>query len=168
MAASEARSLSSDGSDSGRTKIHERFEKLLDNVESAGSFACFGSHTVFPLPGLEIAGSGPIGLPLSHRDAAALKDACHKSPFGKGSRTIVDESVRKTWELDASQFQLTNPAWLEFEKNIVNQVEQSLGATVTHGGRLVAHRYKLLLYEKGAMFKAHQEYVCQGSGYKLD
>ena len=101
--------------------------------------------------------SETLGLPLSSRDVAALVEVCHKSPHGRGTETHIDESVRKTWELDASQFNLMHPEWYSFESTILHRVAQDLGIAIEGGGRLVPHRYKLLLYEQGAMFKPHKE-----------
>lgn len=148
---------SRDDEDDERSDTARHVEHCLDNVKSAGSFASFGVQSMFPLPGLEIDGLGSLGLPLSERDVMALIERCHKSPFGRGSETHIDETVRKTWELDASQFSLTNPAWHSFEMSIIRRVAQDLGIAIEGGGRLVPHRYKLLLYEKGAMFKPHKE-----------
>src|SRR6202041_265807 len=54
----------------------------------------------------------PIGLPLSAEVAKKIQ-AGHASPYRKGSETLVDESVRQSWELNADQFFLRNPAWTE-------------------------------------------------------
>jgi hypothetical protein len=43
-----------------------------------------------PNPALKIKDTGTVGLPLSSRDAAAIKEASHPAPFGKGSETIID------------------------------------------------------------------------------
>jgi hypothetical protein len=72
-------------------------QAYIENVETAGSFALFKSVNQAPNPGLYIKGAGTIGLPLSDRDAEALIKASHQAPFGKGSQTVVDVSVRKTW-----------------------------------------------------------------------
>jgi len=42
---------------------------------------------------------GPLGLPLSPREAKCLIGLCTQAPFGKNERTIVDKEVRDTWEL---------------------------------------------------------------------
>lgn len=42
---------------------------------------------------------GLVGLPLSVRDAEEIKKCCNKAPFGRGENTLVDETVRRTWQL---------------------------------------------------------------------
>lgn len=39
------------------------------------------------------------------RDARILVQASHRAPFGKGTETVIDEAVRKTWEVDAGEIQ---------------------------------------------------------------
>lgn len=79
-------------------------QRVLDEaVESKGSFAFQKSYQDFPNPCLSVEGLGQIGLPLSSRDAKALITECSQAPFGQGTKTIVDTTVRKTWQLDASK-----------------------------------------------------------------
>lgn len=52
---------------------------------------------------LNIAKLGTVGLPLSVRDAAAIKAEAQQAPFGKGEHTVVDKTVRDTWQLDATE-----------------------------------------------------------------
>ncbi|KAK8078931.1 2og-fe oxygenase protein [Apiospora phragmitis] len=87
------------------------------------------------LPGLE-AGGTLIPLPLvTPRDAEVIRKACHQAPFGRGEETVIDESVRKTWEVGREGFSFSNP--------------QPDGAR--------ADPYKLLLYDPGSFFKPHKD-----------
>ncbi|KAI9882227.1 MAG: Sorting nexin mvp1 [Watsoniomyces obsoletus] len=107
-------------------------------------------------PGLHIEGVGNVGLPLSDRDAKLIIEASHKAPFGKGSETIVDENVRKTWELNATQVRTRNPAWEKSLERILDLVASGLG--ILAGQRAIKARlHKLLLYEEGGCFRAHQD-----------
>lgn len=107
-------------------------------------------------PGLHLKNGGSIGLPLSNRDAEVIIAASHAAPFGKGEQTVVDSSVRKTWELSPSEFRIRNPAWSDFLRGIVTKVSGRLGVDATGKG-VEAELYKMLLYDEGGMFKAHQE-----------
>ncbi|KAI9715498.1 MAG: hypothetical protein M1812_005974, partial [Candelaria pacifica] len=136
--------------------LKDQLHQCLASVDAAGSFATFGVTPNPVNPGLCIAGVGPIGLPLSSRDAKAIREASHQAPFGKGSQTLVDTSVRKTQEINADQIVLRNPAWQKYLRDIVNDVARDLGVVVgPHGVR--AEPYKMLLYEEGAMFKPHRD-----------
>lgn len=136
--------------------LRARLDDCLSNIQSSGSFALFAHLKNPPNPGLHLKNGGTIGLPLSDRDAEVIIAASHAAPFGKGEETIVDSSVRKTWELSPTDFGIRNPAWQEFLKSIVAQVSAGLGVDMT-GDAVSAELYKLLLYDEGAMFKAHQE-----------
>lgn len=128
----------------------------LQNVKATGSFATYFSYPAAPNPALTIEGLDTIGLPLSIRDAKAIIDISRQAPFGKGDETLVDTSVRKTWELDASQFTLLNPGWEGFLGLQVKFVAENLGIDV-EPKQIRAEPYKLLLYEEGAFFKPHKD-----------
>lgn len=75
--------------DNERSDTARHVEHCLENVKSAGSFACFGANSSFPLPGLEVDGLGSVCQPSSKRDVAALVEKCHKSPFGRETRLML-------------------------------------------------------------------------------
>jgi hypothetical protein len=72
-------------------------------LEFQGSFYFHKTYAEFPNPILRLGSLGHIGLPLSCREAKHVIAHCVQAPFGKGERTLVDKSVRDTWEMDASQ-----------------------------------------------------------------
>lgn len=78
----------------------------------------------------------------------------------KAEETIIDTSVRKTWELNSDQFELRNPQWTSYINDITARAISELGFISNNVDAVQAELYKLLIYEKGAMFKLHKEYVC--------
>ncbi|KAF2096312.1 hypothetical protein NA57DRAFT_42075, partial [Rhizodiscina lignyota] len=106
-------------------------------------------------PQIHVPGIGPLQSPLAENQALELIDQCHQAPFGKGSETIVDVSVRRTWEMNPDEFEIQNPAWTE--RVIPSIVENACKKMGISSARVDAELYKMLLYEKGAMFKAHQD-----------
>ena len=72
---------------------------------------CISGDLPMTMPGLEVDGLGPVGLPLNPTQAKLLIKCCRQAPFGKGADTIVDTDVRRVWELDPQEFRLTNPEW---------------------------------------------------------
>ena len=128
--------------------------QVIDN----GKFATSGPVAYAKNPGLFVNGIGKVGLPLSDRDAADLSRASHEAPFGKGSETYVDPTVRKTWELNPNQFELRNPAWTFTLQHVVEKVAKELGV-IDGASNIRAELHKLLLYEPGAFFEKHREYV---------
>ena len=78
----------------------------LDTLGSAGFTGNFAFHRPYgdaPNPGMRVAGLGTVGLPMDANGARSVKSKCTLAPFGKGTRTVVDRTVRDTWEIDASQ-----------------------------------------------------------------
>src|SRR5262249_16940521 len=135
----------------------DRLSKVLDQIDRPGSFCASGSVPAI-LPGLEVDGLGPVGLPLTARQAEELKQQCEQAPYGTGEQTLVDTSGRRVWELKPERFQLTNPDWDSFLQQTVQKVQEELGLEQ----KLESHLYDLLLYEKGSFFLPHRD------GEKLD
>ncbi|TVY13045.1 hypothetical protein LARI1_G009289 [Lachnellula arida] len=137
-------------------QLKEGLDECLSNIEGDGSFALFERLNNPPNPGIYLKEGGLVGLPLSDRDAEAIIAASHQAPFGKGEETLVDTTVRKTWEVSPGQFELKNPTWQPFVKTIVAKVSAGLGVDATGNG-VSAELYKMLLYDEGALFKSHQD-----------
>lgn len=76
---------------------------MSSGVTFSGTFSFCRSYADAPNPLLDLEGPGTIGLPLSSRDAAAIRSSSQQAPFGKGERTVVDKSVRDTWEMDSKE-----------------------------------------------------------------
>ena len=152
-------SSSSDLEDGGgwnQAKLKELILDRISEVHSSGSFATSSSFDTYVLPGISVHGVGDIQIPLSFHDAQALIQSSRKAPFGKSDQTLIDETVRKTWEIDGSRISFSNNAWHSWLQGIVRTVIRDLGV---QGGaeNVKAELYKMLLYEKGAMFKPHRE-----------
>ncbi|KAK3328671.1 hypothetical protein B0T19DRAFT_442560 [Cercophora scortea] len=128
--------------------------KNLEDIKAAGSFAAFHSLQGNSIhPDIHVHGVGTINLPLREDQARQLIDKARQAPYGKGSDTIVDTSVRNTWELDPSQFELRAARWANDIQTLCKFVAKDLGIT----SPVSAELYKMLVYEKGAMFKAHTD-----------
>ena len=128
------------------------FKKIADSlnaVERPGCYAAGGLITM-PLPSLSVAGH-TLGLPLCEAQAKTLIELASRAPFGRGELTIVDTSVRCTWQLSPSQFTIDNPDWEESMQTLLARVKADLGCSVNL--TVTCELYKLLLYEPGGFFK---------------
>ncbi|KAL7548481.1 hypothetical protein ACHAWF_011759 [Thalassiosira exigua] len=130
--------------------------EVLQEIESPGTFATGGScGDKLTMPGLEVDGVGTIGSPLSPILAKELIKRCEQAPFGRGSKTMVDKTIRNTFQLAPDHFQTTNPSWkLELE-GLTKDVCENLG--VERHLKVEARLYKLLVYEEGSFFKPHRD-----------
>jgi len=138
--------------------VHDKLLEALGEVDRP-SAVCTSGDRPLTMPGLEVGELGALSLPLGKTQARKLIKLCRQAPYGKGTETLVDTDVRRTWELDPDQFRLTNPKWEELVEEIVINVQRELGL---EDRKLTAHLYKLLVYEKGGFFLPHRD------GEKLD
>ena len=135
------------------TSVLRDLSQALENIDRPGSFCVSGSVPVV-LPGLEVAGLGLVGLPLTAVQAEELKKLCEQAPYGKGEETVVDTNVRRVWRLTPDRFTLTNPDWGKFLRQTVRRVQEELGLKRQ---KLESHLYDMLLYEPGSFFLPHRD-----------
>ncbi|KAE8218728.1 hypothetical protein CF319_g7448 [Tilletia indica] len=117
----------------------------------------FGGHAYFlpSLPGLFIEGVGKIALPLVDEELAEkIIKVCEQAPFGRGSDTLVDTSVRNSWQLDPSKVKLENPGWNTGIKAAAPLIAAKFGVG---GTPITLHLYKFLLYKVGGHFAKHRD-----------
>lgn len=112
----------------------------LAAVQRPGGFHCAGSFDMHP-PRLEVEGVGAIALPLLPVQAEALIAVADQAPYGRGTETLVDTAVRRTWQIDAARVRLRGQRWQEDLAAVVERVR--LGLAVA--GSIEAQLYKLLI-----------------------
>jgi len=138
--------------------VYETLIHSLAKVDRPGD-VCVAGDLPLTMPGLVVDGLGILRLPLGETQAHELIACCRQAPYGKGTKTLVDTNVRSVWELDAGQFQISNPDWDRLIDLIIGKMQQKLGLKKC---KLDAHLYKLLVYEQGSFFLPHRD------GEKLD
>ncbi|HET9081803.1 MAG TPA: 2OG-Fe(II) oxygenase, partial [Trebonia sp.] len=100
---------------------------------------------------LTVAGAGPISLPVRAPQAKRMIASARPARFGRGEQTLMDLSVRDTWEITPDQVTLTGLDW----DAILAEVRDGLG--LPPRARLRAEPHALLVYGKGQFFLPHQD-----------
>jgi hypothetical protein len=126
--------------------------KALDGIEGLGDFATFHQHQAIKSLSVTVKDVGLTAMPLQEAQARQIIEKARLAPFGKGSETVVDTSVRNTWELNPDQFELGSD-WQAQLNEVCRMVAVDMGIQVD----MRAELYKMLIYEKGAMFQPHTE-----------
>lgn len=133
--------------------LSRRLLSILGEVRGSGAFAASGASDFVP-PGMQVEGLGEIGFPVAPSQAKALIGVAQQAPFGRGSKTVTDTSVRNTWEIDAGLVSILNPAWTKFLQKTLKTIKKELGIKKAE---VTASLYKLLIYEKGGFFLPHKD-----------
>jgi hypothetical protein len=128
-------------------------EELLSGVERAGDFSVHGVLEI-PLPKLEVTGVGVVSFPVSATQITALIQQATRAPYGRGEDTLLDESVRKVWQLTPEQVRIGGKSWPASFDRILAQVVAGLGCARP---AVSAEFYKLLVYDTGGFFLAHRD-----------
>lgn len=137
--------------------LKENLYYTLSEIKSSGSFMTQKSLGSGVIPGLHVPGVGAIGLPITTENAKAMIQSSRMSPYGRGTETLVNETVRKSWQLDANQFSLQNSLWEKQVGIYKDQAIAGLGLTTAKPEEVKVELYKLLIYEEGAFFLPHQD-----------
>ncbi|KAI0052018.1 hypothetical protein FA95DRAFT_1533560 [Auriscalpium vulgare] len=140
---------------SNRARLQDALRDVLDtSFIFDGTYAARSTYYPAHNPGLVVDGFGIVGLPLNPAEATRLRSFCSDAPFGNGERTVVNKAVRDTWELDPYRVRFTNPAWEPWlHATVVKDLCTSLGVSQA----VKCEFYKMLLYEEGSHFLAHQD-----------
>ena len=85
--------------------------------------------------------------------ARQLIKAATRAPYGRGSDTVVDTNVRRTWQIEADRVRVGGKHWSNSLDGIVARVAEGLGLTEP----VTAEFYKLLVYDKGSFFVSHRD-----------
>jgi hypothetical protein len=125
---------------------------ILRDVRRPGDFFATGRCEIFA-PRLEVDGVGPIALPLLPAQAAALVAVAEQAPYGRGSDTLVDTDVRRTWQIAAERVQLGGRHWDQDLADIVARCAAGLGISEP----VSAEFYQLLVYDTGSFFLSHRD-----------
>jgi hypothetical protein len=128
-------------------------EALL-KLEKPGDFQVSGKHET-PMPILSVEGVGQISFPVPTSQARELISAAAvRAPYGRGDQTLVDESVRKVWQVPPEKISFEGKGWASKFDELVARVAEGLGLVPKE---VRAEFYKLLVYDEGGFFAAHRD-----------
>jgi len=133
--------------------IKNKISSILETVEGTGSYFCNSSIDQI-LPGIYIENFGEIAFPFNSTNYQSLQEHTQQAPFGKGSKTVVDVTVRSSKEIDAKQIQILNQKWPKKLKKILKNIKGKLGI---ENKEIAASLYKLLIYKEGDFFLPHKD-----------
>ncbi len=126
--------------------------ELLSAVQRPGDFFASGRMELLP-PRLTVDGVGQIALPLLPVQAEQLIALAERAPYGRGVATIVDTSVRRTWQIGPDRVRLDGKHWQATLDRAVALAAEGLGVDEP----VSAEFYKLLIYDKGSFFVSHRD-----------
>lgn len=164
-----------------KQSLSDEIFSVLDSIDRPGDFATGGALSGgFVLPGIRLIKRQQqqqqeqeqdqqqqqqeqeeeeyLSLPLTeHLAKRVIEKYASKCPFGRGTETLYDDQVRQCYQLDPSQFRITNPQWDALLQNLLeNQIQKDLGID-TNSVSIGSSLYKMLLYEPGGHFDRHRD-----------
>ena len=132
--------------------ITQELANILGDVDRPGDYFVSG-RAEFLAPRIEVEGVGLIALPLLPAQAKQLIKGATRAPFGRGTETVVDTKVRRTWQIEATRVTIGGKHWPKTIDGIVARAAEGLGVKEP----VAVELYKLLVYDKGSFFVSHRD-----------
>lgn len=136
------------------SNIGEDLSGLLQSVRHDGSFATRRTAPSGDLA-ISVTGVGELSLPVTAAQAKQLRLVARPAKYGRGEQTILDRTVRDTWEVPRSRVRIDKRRWNRTLGPMLDAVRDDLGLPETSSFRAQLH--SMLLYERGQFFVAHQD-----------
>ena len=127
--------------------------ETLRSVVRPGDY-CARGRLFLPMPTVNVADVGLLSFPVPDFQVRALMAVAERAPYGKGTETVVDTSVRDCRQIDAARLRIAGHAWDDTFAIILDAVAKGLGF---RSGGLEARLYKLLVYPVGGFFAPHRD-----------
>ncbi|EGG22887.1 hypothetical protein DFA_05017 [Cavenderia fasciculata] len=136
----------------------KELEKLILSSSSVvlGDYYCTGSSlNMVNMPIITIEGvDGVLKYPIQPAQVRQLVEKATRAPYGKGTETLVDLSVRKVWQIPSTDIEIESASYTHFFNNTLVEIGKKLGL----GDSIVtAELYKMLVYEAGGFFLPHRD-----------
>jgi hypothetical protein len=134
--------------------VRDRLAELLGGVEGRGASS---ARSTVPADGLhvEVRGVGELGLPVSQAQARQLCAIARPARYGRGEDTLLDRSVRDTWEVPKSRVKIDKRRWHRALRPVLDRFRRDLG--LTEGCELTADLHSMLVYGPSQFFVPHQD-----------
>jgi len=124
----------------------------LRSIERSGDFCISGVRHIF-MPTIDVDRVGLIALPLVPSQAEQLVANAEPAPYGLGEETVIDRTIRRTWQMDPRKVRIAGRRWEETLAALVAEVARGLGVH----DPVAADFYKLLVYDEGSFFVDHRD-----------
>ena len=134
------------------SSLTETVAEILRTVDRPGDFFVAGTIDL-PAPRLEVEGVGPLALPVLPAQAAQLVAAAERAPYGRGAETVIDTTVRRTWQIAPERVHIRGKQWPQTLEAILARVAAGFGLAKP----VTAELYKLLVYDQGSFFVSHRD-----------
>ena len=134
------------------SSISDVLHDCIRSVERPGDFCVGGLREIF-MPAIDVDGVGRIAFPILPAQVEPLIGIAETAPYGRGEETLVDRTVRRTWQIDPGRVRIGGRHWDGTLADLVVHAARGLGVSEP----VSADFYKLLIYDAGAFFVDHRD-----------
>lgn len=136
------------------TRPLQRIAHHLSRFEAPGHFTTKRTRPTDDLR-IEVKGVGRLRWPVPRTQAKKLCEIGRPARYGQGEKTILDRSVRDTWEIPKSRVKIDKRLWNQTLTPLLERLRADLG--IPPDLRLRADLHSMLVYAPGQFFLPHQD-----------
>jgi hypothetical protein len=136
------------------TAALQQIGDLLGEVGAHGTFTARRTAAADDLH-VEVKGLGRLRFPISRTQAQRLCRMGRPARYGRGEQTLLDRSVRDTWEIPKSRVMIDQRRWNRTLLPVLEALRADLG--MPDGCKLKAELHSMLVYAPGQFFLRHQD-----------
>jgi hypothetical protein len=125
--------------------------EALVAINRPGQFFVNGAMEI-PLPKVEIDEVGVLSFPIREAQVKSILEHASRAPYGRGPDTILDESVRKVWQIAADKVRISGKSWDGCFRSLLENVAEGPGCDLE---QFSAELYKFLVYDSGGGLQRH-------------
>jgi len=126
----------------------------LESLDHTGSFFSSRQASITDFD-IKLNKVGPLIFPLTKDQIDPLIAMAKPAQFGWCDQTILDESVRKVWEIPKNKVKIGKKQWRAKFEPLLKKIKTDLG--LPEKSTLTADLHNMLIYEPGHFFKPHQD-----------
>ncbi|MGV9415206.1 2OG-Fe(II) oxygenase [Nocardia sp. NPDC003693] len=127
---------------------------VLDSTRAPGSYATRRTAPATDLV-IEVEGVGTLRWPVPPEQARLLCEVARPAHYGLRDRTLLDPSVRDTWQVPLDLVRIDETRWGGALEPLLESVRADLGLPPDR--TLTAELHSMLVYEKGQFFHRHRD-----------
>jgi len=132
----------------------DEIKAALEAFENDGSFFVNSDVSTKDFD-IKINQIGTLNYPLSEEQIMELIAQAKPALFGWKDKTLLDEKIRKVWQVPKNKVKISTKQWSKKFTKILEEFKQGLG--LPKESKLEADLHSLLVYEPGCFFNGHRD-----------
>ncbi|GAM24042.1 hypothetical protein SAMD00019534_072170 [Acytostelium subglobosum LB1] len=139
-----------------KLQFNTKLQPLQDALAKCdkGALFCVKGQSELAMPRIEVSDVGVLSFPVTQDQLKKMVERATRAPYGKGTETITDLNVRRVWQIQNADINISGEQFNVFFNAAIKHIKDTMGLA---GETVTAELYKMLIYDKGGFFLPHRD-----------